>query len=260
MARVRYIKPGFFTNEALADCQPLTRLLFAGLWTIADREGRLEDRPRKIKIEILPYDDCNVDSLLSELVTAGFITRYEVNGAKFIQIGNFVRHQQPHHKELESRIPPPESVKEEVTPNQQDSDNEPSLNQDQIKIEPSLNQDQIKIESSFPPETVTETVTETTTATGRARAREPAVVDDDFLAKKNQRQNGNGKTALSKFLEEVCREYVDSVLVPRGGVTNPGGLAHTIYENGKSDREIQTWLNSGKKPEQARRKGMAVQP
>ena len=61
MARSRNIKPGFFLNDDLAECEPLARLLFAGLWCIADREGRLEDRPKRIKIEVLPYDNCDVN-------------------------------------------------------------------------------------------------------------------------------------------------------------------------------------------------------
>jgi hypothetical protein len=64
MARARNIKPGFFLNDELAECEPLARLLFAGLWCIADREGRLEDKPKRIKVEILPYDDCDIDYLL----------------------------------------------------------------------------------------------------------------------------------------------------------------------------------------------------
>ena len=67
MARSRNIKPGFFLNDELAECDPLARLLFAGLWCIADREGRLEDRPKRIKAEVLPYDDCDVDELLNQL-------------------------------------------------------------------------------------------------------------------------------------------------------------------------------------------------
>lgn len=55
MARSRNLKPGFFLNDCLAECQPLARILFAGLWCIADREGRLLDRPRKIKVEVLPH-------------------------------------------------------------------------------------------------------------------------------------------------------------------------------------------------------------
>lgn len=106
MARARIIKPGFFVNDELAEVSPLGRLLFAGLWTIADREGRLEDRPKKIKAEILPYDDADVDSLLCDLSVHGFIVRYSVGGNKYIQIEKFSKHQTPHKAEKDSEIPP----------------------------------------------------------------------------------------------------------------------------------------------------------
>ena len=61
--RARNIKPGFFKNEALADCDLQARLLFVGLWCMADREGRMEYRPKRIKIEVLPYDNCNIEKL-----------------------------------------------------------------------------------------------------------------------------------------------------------------------------------------------------
>jgi len=108
MARSRNIKPGFFTNDVLAECDPLARLLFAGLWTVADREGRLEDRPRKLKAELLPYDDCDVDALLTQLTERRFVVRYTVDGNSFIQIENFGKHQNPHVKEAESTIPAPD--------------------------------------------------------------------------------------------------------------------------------------------------------
>lgn len=108
MARARNIKPSFFANDDLADIAPLGRLLFIGLWTVADREGRLEDRPRRIKAEVLPYDDCDVDSLLDDLQKHGFIHRYEVGGDRFIQVVNFVKHQNPHVKESASSIPAPD--------------------------------------------------------------------------------------------------------------------------------------------------------
>ncbi|MFU1946054.1 hypothetical protein ACLQ81_17000 [Bordetella avium] len=107
MARARNIKPSFFANDDLADINPLGRLLFIGLWTMADREGRLEDRPRRIKAEVLPYDDCDVDSLLQDLSKHGFILRYEVGGDRFIQVPNFTKHQNPHIKESASQIPAP---------------------------------------------------------------------------------------------------------------------------------------------------------
>ena len=108
MARARNIKPSFFLNDQLAELDPLARLLFIGLWCLADREGRLEDRPRRIKAEVLPYDDCDVDAFLTDLHRAGFIIRYEVAGERYIQVVNFTKHQNPHVKEAKSTIPPPD--------------------------------------------------------------------------------------------------------------------------------------------------------
>lgn len=107
MARSRNIKPGFFTNDALAEVPVLGRLLFAGLWTIVDRAGRVEDRVKKIKAEVLPYDDCDVDSLLDALHERGFIQRYTVDGNRYIHICKWDTHQNPHFKENDSLIPSP---------------------------------------------------------------------------------------------------------------------------------------------------------
>lgn len=107
MARSRNIKPGFFTNDELAECHPLGRLLFAGLWTIADKEGRLDDRPKKIKAMLLPFDEADCDALLQQLNDHKFITRYQVNGGCYIQISNWKKHQNPHCKEAASEIPEP---------------------------------------------------------------------------------------------------------------------------------------------------------
>lgn len=107
MARARNIKPGFFTNDVLAECSALARILFQGLWCHADREGRLEDRPRKLKAEILPYDECDIDELLCQLEKRGFIIRYSHDAERFIQVVNFCKHQNPHVKESESTIPAP---------------------------------------------------------------------------------------------------------------------------------------------------------
>ncbi len=103
--RARNIKPGFFTNEVLSEVSFGGRLLFIGLWTICDREGRLEDRPKRIKMQLFPYDDCDVDDLLNQLVKFNFITRYVTNDCKYIQVNNFVKHQRPHPNEAQSEIP-----------------------------------------------------------------------------------------------------------------------------------------------------------
>lgn len=106
MARARNIKPAFFKNELLAELPCETRLLFIGLWTLADREGRLEDRPRRIKMELFAYDSFNVDSMLNDLQSSKFLTRYTVDDTNYVQITNFVKHQDPHYREKASEIPP----------------------------------------------------------------------------------------------------------------------------------------------------------
>jgi len=108
--RARNLKPGFFKNEGLADLAPLARILFAGLWGMADRAGRLEDRPKRIKAEILPYDNCDTDKLLDALAQHAehFIVRYTVDGKRYIAIPNFPEHQSPHCREPESTIPAPD--------------------------------------------------------------------------------------------------------------------------------------------------------
>lgn len=106
MARARNIKPGFFTNEELVELPFSTRLLFIGLWTVADREGRLEDKPKRIKMHLFPADEINVDEALDALQASGFLARYEVDGERFIQVLAFRKHQNPHRDEKASLIPP----------------------------------------------------------------------------------------------------------------------------------------------------------
>jgi len=105
MARARNIKPGFFTNDELVELPFSTRLLFIGLWTIADREGRMVDRPKKIKMEIFPADDVDCDQALAQLASSGFITRYLADGVKVVEIANFAKHQAPHSTEKDSVLP-----------------------------------------------------------------------------------------------------------------------------------------------------------
>lgn len=81
------------------------RLLFIGLWTEADRDGRLEDRPVRLKANLFPYDDLDVNEGLGCLVNAGLITRYEREGMRLIAIPKWAKHQQPHVREAQSQLP-----------------------------------------------------------------------------------------------------------------------------------------------------------
>lgn len=107
MARARNIKPAFFQNELLAECSPLERLAFIGMWTIADYKGCVELRPKRLKIQLLPYDDCDIESIAINLDKSGFVQIYSVQGQRYIKIVNFEKHQNPHmnEKKAGSKIP-----------------------------------------------------------------------------------------------------------------------------------------------------------
>lgn len=107
MARARNIKPAFFQNEVLAELPFEHRLLFIGLWTLADKKGRLEDRPKRVKMGIFPADDVDVERGIAALCESKFIYRYSIDGVKYIQIITWEKHQTPHHTEKDSVIPPP---------------------------------------------------------------------------------------------------------------------------------------------------------
>lgn len=113
MARIRALKPEFFKDEDLATLSCEARLLYMGLWCFADKEGRLEYRPKYIKAEIFPYDNINIEKFLNVLSAPNikdrpdkvFIRIYTVNERKYIDIPEFSKHQSPHHTEKESVLP-----------------------------------------------------------------------------------------------------------------------------------------------------------
>lgn len=107
MARIRSIKPEFWTDETLADCSPTARLLFIGTWNVADDYGNLERSARQVKAQIFPYDNIDCESLLTELLNVGVLVEYEVEGKKYMHIKNFGKHQKI-DKMSKARCPLPE--------------------------------------------------------------------------------------------------------------------------------------------------------
>lgn len=100
MARARNIKHAFFMNDDLAERNcPLGRLLFIGLWTLADYKGELEWRAGKIKAQLLPYDECDIKQLAINLDKSGFIRFYSDGDRVLLNIPNFEKHQNPHKNE-----------------------------------------------------------------------------------------------------------------------------------------------------------------
>lgn len=104
--RARNLKPSLYDNEVLGTADPLLTILFTGLWCAADRLGRLEDRPLRIRAQIFPYrDSVDIESQLVWLHDNGFIKRYIAKGLKLIQVLTFSDHQRPHTNEVASVLP-----------------------------------------------------------------------------------------------------------------------------------------------------------
>ena len=118
------IKPAFFDNEDLADCDPFARLLFIGLWCLADREGKLLDKPKRIKKAILGYDSIDIDYLLGQLLDKGLIIRYTTEqGENCLLVSNFLKYQNPFPNEKASELPYPSDYGQKCYTNvEQDND------------------------------------------------------------------------------------------------------------------------------------------
>lgn len=110
MARIRTIKPEFFRHRRLFTAEVETglplRVAFAGLWTVADREGRFKWEPDEIKLDCLPYDNVDFSRVLDALVTRGFLVKYEFDGREYGWIPGFADHQVINNREAKSSLPP----------------------------------------------------------------------------------------------------------------------------------------------------------
>lgn len=120
----RFVDPAFFLHEGLARLEPHYRLLFIGLWVLADREGVLLDRPAVIHALLFPHEQARVshrlidepgglpatiDVMLDRLASEGFIERYEAQGERLVYVRNFKKWQSVHKNEARSKLPPPPS-------------------------------------------------------------------------------------------------------------------------------------------------------
>ena len=90
MARIRTIKPEFFTSEDIVSLSPMARLLYVSLWCEADKEGRMIWKPRTFKMRYFPADDCDINAMCEEILNAGLVCLY---GDALAYIPSFAKHQ-----------------------------------------------------------------------------------------------------------------------------------------------------------------------
>lgn len=106
MARIRTIKPEFFTSEDIVALSPLARLLYIAIWCEADKEGRMAWKPRTFKLRYFPGDACDIEALAAELVESGLVVLY---GDGLAYVPSFAKHQHINPRESASTLPTPET-------------------------------------------------------------------------------------------------------------------------------------------------------
>ncbi|MEV7606100.1 hypothetical protein AB0N65_11730 [Paenarthrobacter sp. NPDC089322] len=95
MARIRTIKPDFWTDGKIVQLSAFARLLYIGMWnfTLCDH-GHVADDSFKLKLQILPGDAVDVDALLGELFDAGRVVRItDAAGRTYLHVKRFEEHQ-----------------------------------------------------------------------------------------------------------------------------------------------------------------------
>ena len=123
MAKIRSIKPEFFTSEDVSALPLRARLTWIGLWTHCDDHGRAKDNVKLIKAAIWPLDDVSlrdVEEDLAQLAAGGRIIRYEVDGHRYLQVTNW--HHQYIAKPSKAKAPPPPDHDTEATMSRQGDD------------------------------------------------------------------------------------------------------------------------------------------
>lgn len=109
MARIRTIKPEFWTDEKVGDVSVSARLLLIASLNFADDYGGLNRSSKQLKAQAFPYDNVDCESLVQELLRVGLFVEYEVDGTKYLHIKNFRKHQKVENP-AKPRIPLYEST------------------------------------------------------------------------------------------------------------------------------------------------------
>lgn len=110
MPRIRSIKPEFWTDDKIGLLSFVGRLLFIGLWNLADDTGVLEDSPLQLKAQLFPYDGVSrddVEAQLAILARLGMVVRYNSQNKKLLWVRHFSNHQSPQHGHYKYKDSPP---------------------------------------------------------------------------------------------------------------------------------------------------------
>jgi hypothetical protein len=89
VARIKTIKPEFWTSEQVVECSTNARLLFIGLWNFCDDSGIHPASASRLKMEVFPSEAFSTDhiaSLVDELIREKLLEVYEVSGKSYWRV------------------------------------------------------------------------------------------------------------------------------------------------------------------------------
>lgn len=146
-ARKRMIDPGIWTSEDFSNLSMLARLIWIGLISNADDEGRGKANSAYLKSQLFPYDDelalKKIDNALIEIEKTMSIHFYEVEGKKYYQLTKWEKFQTINR-------PSPSQIPKQIIDCSQNIPkqiNEHSLNNHKQDTDCSLPKKEIEIES-----------------------------------------------------------------------------------------------------------------
>lgn len=115
MARIRTVKPEFWSSPSMRGANPWARLLFVAMWNWADDTGRGTANVRELAAFAFPDDEdpiaptaAELPSLLAEVRGRWDVAFYEVGGRRYYAIPSWDDHQR-NERRAQSRHPGPDT-------------------------------------------------------------------------------------------------------------------------------------------------------
>ena len=141
MARKRMVDPSIWTDDGFLQLSLPARLLFIGMITTADDEGRGQGTAASLKAAVFPSDDISindVENLKAEIACRMRVIFYESDGRKYYQLCRWHNHQYVQNAKP-SKIPCPVSTEEHVDDTIPSSPNtkQDNTKQDNVPVPPS---------------------------------------------------------------------------------------------------------------------------
>lgn len=130
MTRKRMIDPGIWQSEQVGTLPPEGRLLFIGMFSNADDEGRLKASPAYLKAIIFPYDENltlkRVEELKQQIASHGLVVLYRSAAQEYLWLPTWDRYQKIKTPSPSQLPPPPAGSPIPLTPSTRSEEEPPA--------------------------------------------------------------------------------------------------------------------------------------